>query len=104
MLDKFEFFAQNIEFHNFTNDQTNLSALRLFAVMLSNSVRCVFKVKSTIRIKYHFNLLSTQADKVSQNILKIALDVPLDKLFDYLDGGFDVEIGQRVAVSFGWRK
>jgi hypothetical protein len=25
-------------------------------------------------------------------------------LFDYLDGGFDVEIGQRVAVSFGRRK
>ncbi len=41
---------------------------------------------------------------MSQNILKIALDVPLDKLFDYLDGGFDVEIGQRVAVSFGRRK
>jgi primosomal protein N' (replication factor Y) len=41
---------------------------------------------------------------VSQNILKIALDVPLDQLFDYLDNGFDVEIGQRVAVSFGRRK
>lgn len=37
-------------------------------------------------------------------ILKVALDVPLDSLFDYLDGGFDVEIGQRVIVSFGRRK
>lgn len=39
-----------------------------------------------------------------QNILKIALDVPLDSLFDYLDGGFDVAIGQRVIVSFGRRR
>src|SRR5690606_6113968 len=37
-------------------------------------------------------------------ILKIALDVPLDGLFDYLDGGFEVGIGQRVIVSFGRRK
>src|SRR5690606_34465481 len=36
--------------------------------------------------------------------LKIALDVPLDKLFDYLDGGFDAGIGQRVIVSFGRRR
>src|SRR5687767_9028099 len=41
---------------------------------------------------------------MSQNILKIALDVPLDKLFDYLDDGFDVGIGQRVIVSFGRRR
>lgn len=41
---------------------------------------------------------------MSQNILKIALDVPLDRLFDYLDGGFDVQIGQRVVVPFGARK
>ncbi|MDP2247151.1 MAG: primosomal protein N', partial [Nitrosomonadales bacterium] len=41
---------------------------------------------------------------MSQNILKIALDVPLDKLFDYLDGGFDTGIGQRVIVSFGRRR
>ncbi len=39
-----------------------------------------------------------------QNILKIALDVPLDSLFDYLDGGFDVAIGQRAIVSFGRRR
>ena len=37
-------------------------------------------------------------------ILKVALDVPLDGLFDYLDGGFEVEVGQRVIVSFGRRK
>lgn len=41
---------------------------------------------------------------MSQSILKIALDVPLNSLFDYLDGGFDVSIGQRVLVSFGRRK
>ncbi|CAG0977308.1 Primosomal protein N' [Methylophilaceae bacterium] len=39
-----------------------------------------------------------------QSILKIALDVPLDKLFDYLDGGFDVATGQRVLVTFGRRR
>lgn len=37
-------------------------------------------------------------------ILKVALDVPLDTLFDYLDGGFKVAVGQRVIVSFGPRK
>lgn len=41
---------------------------------------------------------------MTANILKIALDVPLDSLFDYLDGGFDVAIGQRVIVSFGRRR
>lgn len=41
---------------------------------------------------------------MSQAILKIALDVPLNRLFDYLDGGFDVAVGQRVLVSFGRRK
>ena len=38
------------------------------------------------------------------SILRVALDVPLDTLFDYLDGGFDAEIGQRVLVPFGRRK
>ncbi len=38
------------------------------------------------------------------HILKIALDVPLDRLFDYLDGGFAVQVGQRVVVPFGKRK
>ena len=37
-------------------------------------------------------------------VLKVALDVPLDILFDYLDGGFDVAVGQRVLVSFGRRR
>lgn len=37
-------------------------------------------------------------------ILKVALDVPLDRLFDYLDGGYEVAVGQRVIVSFGPRK
>lgn len=41
---------------------------------------------------------------MQKNILQIALDVPLDRLFDYLDGGFDVQIGQRVVVPFGARK
>ncbi|NOS98165.1 MAG: hypothetical protein HOP25_06795, partial [Methylotenera sp.] len=36
-------------------------------------------------------------------ILKIALDVPLDCLFDYLSGGLHVQIGQRVLVPFGRR-
>lgn len=37
-------------------------------------------------------------------ILRVALDVPLDTLFDYLDGGYEVSVGQRVIVSFGPRK
>ena len=35
---------------------------------------------------------------MAANILKVALDVPLDRLFDYLDGGYHVDIGQRVVV------
>ena len=38
-----------------------------------------------------------------QSILKIALDVPLDRLFDYLSGNHHVQIGQRVLVPFGRR-
>ncbi len=34
-------------------------------------------------------------------ILKIALDVPMDSLFDYSDGGMEVNVGQRVLVPFG---
>lgn len=41
---------------------------------------------------------------MEKNILQIALDVPLDRLFDYLDGGFNVQVGQRVVVPFGSRK
>lgn len=37
-------------------------------------------------------------------ILKIALDVPLNRLFDYLSDGQAVNIGQRVLVSFSHRK
>lgn len=37
-------------------------------------------------------------------ILQVALDVPLDRQFDYLDGGFQVKVGQRVVVPFGRRQ
>ena len=46
---------------------------------------------------------------MTQSILKIALDVPLDRLFDYLSGdqyvqiGQRVQVGQRVLVPFGRR-
>gem|GEM_PF-5403576 len=46
---------------------------------------------------------------MTHSILKIALDVPLDRLFDYLNIGHngnigqDVHIGQRVLVPFGRR-
>ncbi len=36
-------------------------------------------------------------------ILKIALDVPLDRLFDYLSDGQLAKVGQRVLVPFGRR-
>ena len=52
-----------------------------------------------------YSILSSVYQALMQkNILQIALDVPLDRLFDYLDGGFDVQIGQRVVVPFGARK
>jgi len=41
---------------------------------------------------------------MARHILKIALDVPLDRLFDYLDGGLAAQVGQRVVVPFGRRK
>ena len=40
---------------------------------------------------------------MQKSILQIALDVPLDRLFDYLYGGFNVQVGQRVVVPFGSR-
>ena len=40
---------------------------------------------------------------MTQPILKIALDVPLDRLFDYLNIGKEVHVGQRVLVPFGRR-
>ena len=39
----------------------------------------------------------------SQQILKIALDVPLDRLFDYTNNGFRAQLGARVVVSFAGR-
>ena len=41
---------------------------------------------------------------LDQAILRVALDVPLDSLFDYLDGGVKVTVGQRVVVPFGRRR
>ncbi|MDO9150651.1 MAG: primosomal protein N' [Methylotenera sp.] len=40
---------------------------------------------------------------MSKPILKIALDVPLARLFDYLSADQHVQIGQRVLVPFGRR-
>lgn len=40
---------------------------------------------------------------MSPIILNIALDVPLNRTFDYLSGDFAAQIGQRVAVSFAGR-
>jgi len=37
-------------------------------------------------------------------ILRVALDVPLDRCFDYLDPGSGVQVGQRVLVPFGRRQ
>ena len=36
-------------------------------------------------------------------ILNIALDVPLNRLFDYLSGGFVAQVGNRVVVPFAGR-
>ncbi len=38
------------------------------------------------------------------NVLKVALDVPIDRLFDYLDGSFKAIVGNRVAVTFAGRR
>jgi len=40
---------------------------------------------------------------MSQTILNIALDVPLNRTFDYLSGGFVARIGSRVVVPFAGR-
>ena len=37
-------------------------------------------------------------------ILRVALDLPVDTLFDYLDGASHVKVGQRVLVPFGKRQ
>lgn len=41
---------------------------------------------------------------MSARILKVALDVPLDQVFDYLATGKTASIGQRVVVPFGRRR
>ncbi len=38
------------------------------------------------------------------HILSVALDVPLDRTFDYLHQGTSVKIGQRVVVPFAGRR
>lgn len=48
--------------------------------------------------------MSLPATASASPILQVALDVPLDRLFDYLDGGLQVKIGQRVVVPFGRRQ
>ena len=40
---------------------------------------------------------------MSPIILNIALDVPLNRTFDYLSGGFAVKVGSRVIVPFAGR-
>jgi primosomal protein N' (replication factor Y) (superfamily II helicase) len=36
-------------------------------------------------------------------ILRVGLDVPLDRLFDYMNNGFHAQVGSRVVVSFAGR-
>jgi primosomal protein N' (replication factor Y) len=38
-----------------------------------------------------------------KSIVKVALDVPLNRLFDYLSDNSEIRIGQRVLVPFGRR-
>lgn len=40
---------------------------------------------------------------MSPTILNIALDVPLNRTFDYLSGGFEARVGSRVIVPFAGR-
>ena len=41
---------------------------------------------------------------MAKQILRIALDVPLNRLFDYLNNGSEVQPGSRVVVSFAGRQ
>jgi primosomal protein N' (replication factor Y) len=52
----------------------------------------------------HACIAITPTSKVTMTILRVALDVPLDTLFDYRDAGSRVQIGQRVLVPFGRRR
>ena len=40
---------------------------------------------------------------MSLQILRVGLDVPLNRLFDYLNNGFNAQVGARVLVSFSGR-
>ncbi len=42
--------------------------------------------------------------KDKKKILKVAIDVPVDQLFDYLANDELIVVGQYVTVSFGRRK
>lgn len=42
--------------------------------------------------------------RMASEILRIALDVPLNRLFDYLNDGGHAQLGNRVAVSFAGRQ
>lgn len=48
--------------------------------------------------------MNLPATASTSTILQVALDVPLDRLFDYLDDGLQVKVGQRVVVPFGRRQ
>jgi primosomal protein N' (replication factor Y) len=39
-----------------------------------------------------------------QKFLKVAINVPIDQLFDYLPNGEPFSIGQYVTIPFGRRK
>jgi len=47
--------------------------------------------------------MSSQNSTLDVQILRVALDVPLDRLFDYLNNGFHAQVGSRVVVSFAGR-
>lgn len=44
------------------------------------------------------------APQTQPNIVSVALDVPLDRTFDYLNQSFQVQVGQRVVVPFAGRQ
>jgi len=48
--------------------------------------------------------MSTLLINQPPQILRVALDVPLDRLFDYLNDGSDVRFGSRVVVPFAGRQ
>jgi primosomal protein N' (replication factor Y) (superfamily II helicase) len=48
--------------------------------------------------------MSTHLINPQPQILRVALDVPLDRVFDYLNNGFHVKFGTRVVVPFAGRQ